>query len=82
MAAQSKDWVGLVGGAIALAFLAFTNPTEMDMRQRLMSDGWSVVGFERTNLILFNWVNVNGFTGAKGTYFGIAGMVFKAPWSD
>src|SRR5262245_45943559 len=59
------------------AFLAFTNPTEADMRQRIAKDGWAPVSFERTNLVLCNWVSVHGFTGAKAKYLGIGGMIFK-----
>jgi hypothetical protein len=62
---------------VAGVFLAFTNPTEADMRARIAQDGWAPVGFERTNLVLFNWVSVTGFTGAKGKYLGIAGQIIK-----
>jgi hypothetical protein len=62
--------------------LAFSNPTEVDMLKRIGTDGWIPIGFERTNLILFNWVRVNGITGAEGTYVGIAGGIFKLPWWD
>ncbi len=62
---------------VAAAFLAFTNPTEADMRKKIGEDGWAPVGFERTNLIVLNWVSVTGFTGAKAKYIGIAGWIFK-----
>jgi hypothetical protein len=68
------------GWLIAIAagvFLAFTNPTETDMRQKIAKDGWAPVGFERTNLLVLNWVSVTGFTGAKAKYLGIAGRIFK-----
>ena len=58
-------------------FLAFTNPSESDMRKKIAEDGWFPVGFERTNLIIMNWVNVDGATGAKAKYLGIGGGIFK-----
>jgi hypothetical protein len=58
-------------------FLAFTNPTESDMRKKIAEDGWVPVGFERTNLIIFNWVSIEGATGAKAKYMGIGGQIFK-----
>ena len=57
-------FLGLIAVLLA-AFLAFTNPTEADMRKKITEDGWAPVGFERTNLIVVNWVSVTGFTGAK-----------------
>lgn len=62
---------------IVAAVLAFLNPTEAEMRQKIGQDGWVPVAFERTNLILFNWVSVSGFTGATAKYLGIAGAIFK-----
>lgn len=62
---------------VVAAVLAFTNPTETDMRQKIARDGWAPVGFERTNLVVLNWVSVTGFTGAKAKYLGIAGMIIK-----
>lgn len=67
----------LVAGAI----LAFTNPTEADLRQKVAQDGWVPVSFERTNLVVCNWVRITGATGAKATYVGIGGQVFKLPGS-
>lgn len=63
-------------------FLAMSNPTQTEMLQKVQRDGWVPVGFERTNLVLFSWVQVNGFTGAKATFVGIGGGIFKMPWSD
>jgi hypothetical protein len=62
---------------IAAGLLAFSNPTEADMRQKIARDGWAPVGFERTNLVVCNWVSVTGFTGAKAKYLGIAGQIIK-----
>jgi hypothetical protein len=67
----------LIPVVILAIFLAFTNPTEADMRAQLAKDGWAPVAFERKDLILFNWVSVTGFTRAKGKYLGIAGKIFK-----
>ena len=75
----------IIGGLIllaGLAVLAFTNPTEADLRQKITKDGWVPVGFERTNITVCSWVRVTGATGAKGTYLGIAGAVIKLPGSD
>jgi hypothetical protein len=69
--------VALLIAVVAAAFLAFTNPTEADMRAQLARDGWAPVGFERTNLVVLNWVSVTGFTGARAKYLGIAGQVVK-----
>jgi zinc ribbon protein len=69
-------FLGLIALAVGV-FFAFTNPTEADMRQKIAQDGWAPVGFERTNLIVFNWVSVTGFTGAKAKYLGIAKGIFK-----
>jgi hypothetical protein len=69
-------FLGIIALVVA-AFLAFTNPTEADMRKKITEDGWVPVGFERTNLIVLNWVSVTGFTGAKAKYFGIGGKIFK-----
>jgi zinc-ribbon domain len=75
----------LLGTLILLvlgAVLAFTNPTEADLRQKIAKDGWVPVGFERTNLVVCNWARITGATGAKATYLGIAGQVIKLPGSD
>jgi hypothetical protein len=53
----------LIGGLIllaGLAVLAFTNPTEADLRNQIGKDGWVPVGFERTNLVVCNWVRITG----------------------
>jgi hypothetical protein len=73
---RAKFAFGLLtlGGAV---FLAISNPTEVDMRNRLGRDGWVPVGFERTNLVLLSWVNVNGLSGAKATYLGVGGTIFQ-----
>jgi zinc ribbon protein len=77
---------GCVFGILVLIVLfaigAFTNPTEADLRQKIAKDGWVPVSFERTNLIFCNWARITGATGAKATYLGIGGQVFKLPGSD
>jgi hypothetical protein len=77
---------GGVGKLIALAILALVlgllNPSELDLRQRIGKDGWAPVEFERTNVIVCNWVRITGFKGGKATYLAICGGIFKMPWSD
>ncbi|MFT3784806.1 MAG: hypothetical protein QM770_01400 [Tepidisphaeraceae bacterium] len=72
---------GAVGGVIFLfivtVVLGIFNPSEADLRERIARDGWSPVGFERTNLVVLSWVKVTGFTGAKSTYVGVCGGIFQ-----
>ena len=75
----------LVGGLLlvaVVAVLAFTNPTEADIQQQIAKDGWVPAGFERTNVTVCSWVRITGATGAKATYLGVGGQVFKLPGSD
>jgi hypothetical protein len=75
-----------VGKLIALAIIALVlgllNPTELELRQRIGKDGWAPVEFDRTNVVVCNWVRITGFKGGKATYLAICGGIFKMPWSD
>ncbi len=68
--------VFLVILAVIFLGLLVSNPSETDLRQKAAQDGWVPVGFERTNLGVMSIVKVNGFTGEKKTYIGIAGTIF------
>lgn len=76
-ASNASSIFGTVLGIGLLVFLAVSNPTEIDMRTRIGQDGWVPVGFERTNLGLLSWVNINGFSGAKATYLGVGGKIIQ-----
>jgi hypothetical protein len=65
----------LVAVVIAVA-LAITNPTDAEVRKKIVADGWVPVRAERTDLWLLSYTNIVGFTGAKATYVGIGGNVF------
>jgi hypothetical protein len=68
--------LGLLALIVIAILLAINNPSEADMRQKATKDGWVPVSFERTNLIIFSFVKIQGFTGEKKTYFGVAGQIF------
>lgn len=62
---------------IIALFLAFTNPTEFEVRRQIVVDGWVPLGYERTNLLVFSYARITGFTGAKAIYIGVGGNVFQ-----
>jgi len=67
-----------LGGIVIIALLLFiSNPKEDVVQKQMVSDGWFPTKVDRTNLGVMSFTTVTGFTGAQGTYIGVAGQVFQ-----
>jgi hypothetical protein len=71
---STRSW--LIAGIVAL-FLAISNPTEEQMVIRVAEDGWVPTRLEHKNFVVCRLTYVEGFTGAKATYLGALGNIWK-----
>jgi len=68
---------GFLVFVILIVLLFISNPNEEAVGLKILKDGWVPTSADRTNLGVLSVTSVTGFTGAKGTYLGIAGQVFQ-----
>jgi hypothetical protein len=68
--------IGCMAMVLVAVVLAVTNPSDAEVRQQILADGWAPVRADRTDLRLLSYTRIVGFTGAKATYVGIGGRVF------
>jgi hypothetical protein len=74
---STRSWlVAIFVGLVAL-LLAISNPTEEQMVIRVAEDGWVPTRLEHKNFVVCRLTYVEGFTGAKATYLGALGNIWK-----